>query len=147
MKLILASASPRRRDILDAAKISYVVRPSSADETYPDDMAAVDVPELLARRKAEAVAREAEADAVVIGADTVVLLDGKLLGKPRDEAEAKAMLRSLSGRAHHVVTGVCMVCQKFTDSFAICSMTEALKVMAITRLTMRCPNGAYMTSF
>lgn len=109
MKLILASASPRRRDILDAAKISYVVRPSSADETYPDDMAAVDVPELLARRKAEAVAREAEADAVVIGADTVVLLDGKLLGKPRDEAEAKAMLRSLSGRAHQVVSGIAVV--------------------------------------
>ena len=109
MKLILASASPRRRDILDAAKIPYVVRPSSADETYPADMAAIDVPELLARRKAEAVAREAEPDAVVIGADTVVLLDGKLLGKPKNAEDAKAMLRSLSGRTHQVVSGIAVV--------------------------------------
>lgn len=109
MNLILASASPRRRDILDAAKLSYTVRPSSADESYPADMAAVDVPELLARRKAEAVAREAEADAVVIGADTVVLLDGQLLGKPRDAAEAKAMLRALSGHTHQVVSGIAVV--------------------------------------
>ena len=109
MKLILASASPRRRDILDAAKISYTVRPSSADESYDADMAAVDVPALLARRKAEAVAREAEADAIVIGADTVVLLDNKLLGKPKDAEEAKAMLRSLSGRTHQVVSGIAVV--------------------------------------
>ena len=109
MKLILASASPRRRDILDAAKISYTVRPSSADESYDADMAAVDVPALLARRKAEAVAREAEADAIVIGADTVVLLDNKLLGKPKDAEEAKAMLRSLSGRIHQVVSGIAVV--------------------------------------
>lgn len=109
MKLILASASPRRRDILDAAKIPYTVRPSSADESYDADMAAVDVPALLARRKAEAVAREAEADAIVIGADTVVLLDNKLLGKPKDAGEAKAMLRSLSGRTHQVVSGIAVV--------------------------------------
>lgn len=109
MKLILASASPRRRDILDAAKISYTVCPSSADESYDADMAAVDVPALLARRKAEAVAREAEADAIVIGADTVVLLDNKLLGKPKDIEEAKAMLRSLSGRTHQVVSGIAVV--------------------------------------
>lgn len=109
MKLILASASPRRRDILDAAKIPYTVHPSSADETYPAELAAIRVPELLARRKAEAVVREAAPDAVVVGADTVVLLDGALLGKPRDREDAKRMLRALSGRTHQVVSGIAVV--------------------------------------
>lgn len=109
MELILASASPRRRDILDAAKIPYTVCPSSADESYPADMAACNVPELLARRKAEAVAATSAPDAVVVGADTVVLLDGALLGKPTDREDAKRMLRALSGRSHQVVSGIAVV--------------------------------------
>ena len=109
MELILASASPRRRDILDAAKIPYTVCPSSADESYPADMVARDVPELLARRKAEAVAATSAPDAVVVGADTVVLLDGALLGKPADREDAKRMLRALSGHSHQVVSGIAVV--------------------------------------
>lgn len=109
MKLILASASPRRRDILDAAKIPYTVCPSRAEESYPPDMPAIRVPELLARRKAEDVAA-AYPEAAVIGADTVVLLDGDLLGKPRDREDARRMLRALSGRSHQVVSGIAVVC-------------------------------------
>lgn len=109
MEIILASASPRRRDILDAAKIKYRVCPSAADESYPADMAAEEVPELLARRKALSVAQTADGDAVVIGADTVVLAEGKLLGKPRDGEDAARMLRALSGKSHAVVSGIAVV--------------------------------------
>ena len=109
MEIILASASPRRRDILDAAKIPYRVCPSRADESYPADMAAADVPELLARRKALAVAEDFPEDCVVIGADTVVMLDGILLGKPGNEENAVRMLKDLSGRTHSVVSGIAVV--------------------------------------
>ncbi|MBO5111040.1 MAG: septum formation protein Maf [Clostridia bacterium] len=108
MELVLASASPRRRDILDAAKISYTVCPSQVDESYPSDMEAIRVPELLARCKAEDVAAT-HPDAVVVGADTVVLSDGALLGKPKDRADACRMLRALSGHTHQVVSGIAVV--------------------------------------
>ncbi len=105
--IILASASPRRRELLAALGVVFEVVPSHVDEST-DEGDPAPVAELLAVRKAEAVAAltSTPPGAVVIGSDTVVVLDGRMLGKPSDAAEARAMLTSLRGRAHEVVTGV-----------------------------------------
>jgi len=97
--IVLASASPRRRMLLEQAGIAFVARPAGVEEIAEGGAEAVAAEN--ARRKAEAVDGE-----VVLGADTVVELDGDLLGKPRDENEARAMLARLSGTTHRVVTGV-----------------------------------------
>lgn len=103
--IVLASASPRRRELLAALGVAFEVVPSHVDESTDDEDPAL-VAELLARRKTEAVAAAAHPDALVIGSDTVVVLDGRILGKPVDAAEAREMLTSLRGRSHEVITGV-----------------------------------------
>ena len=105
--LILASASPRRRALLAALGLPFAVVPSGADESGGDADAAR-LARTLALRKARAVASRRRG-AVVVGADTVVALGARRLGKPRDAAEAVAMLEALRGRAHEVVTGVAVV--------------------------------------
>jgi septum formation protein len=106
-KLILASGSPRRRQLLELAGYSFTVVSADVDETSPPGVPVAQVPELLARKKATAVAHRYPG-AVIIAADTVVLLDEEILGKPKDAEDAKAMLARLSGRTHRVVTGVCI---------------------------------------
>jgi septum formation protein len=111
--LILASASPRRADLLRAAGLAFRVEPSRAEESYERAWSPAEVAQRLAERKAEAVARLHEGEcAWVIGADTVVAVEVagelRLLGKPADEAEARRMLGWLSGSHHEVVTGVCV---------------------------------------
>lgn len=101
--VILASASPRRRELLSLVGIPHEVRPSNIDESQLDGEQPRDHAERLAREKAAVV--EAR-DAIVIGSDTIVVVDGHVLGKPRDESEAMEMLRRLSGRSHVVMTGV-----------------------------------------
>lgn len=102
--MILASASPRRADLLTAAGYAFVVRPVEVDETVlPGETPAAAV-RRLSRLKAELA--EADRDEVVLAADTLVTVDGTALGKPVDEADARAMLRRLSGRVHDVLTGV-----------------------------------------
>jgi septum formation protein len=102
--LILASASPRRREILESAGIPFETRPAEADETPLLDETAEEYVRRLAEEKARAVWRAGD---IVLGADTVVAVDKVLLGKPRDGEEAARMLRLLSGRLHRVLTGVC----------------------------------------
>jgi septum formation protein len=104
-RVVLASSSPRRRELLTLIGIPHAVGPADIDETPFDDEQPHAHAERLAREKALAVAR-AEPGAVVVGADTIVVMDGDILGKPRDEAMAAAMLRRLSGRAHVVLTAV-----------------------------------------
>ena len=105
MRVILASASPRRRDLLTMIGITHEVIPADVDETY----GAGEVPrahaERLAREKASVLAARAP-DAVIIAADTIVVVDGDVLGKPRDAEEAARMLRRLAGRTHTVFTAV-----------------------------------------
>ncbi len=102
-QVILASASPRRRELLRLIGVDHVVMPADIDETYvPGEMPAAHA-ERLAREKAGALNR---AEAVVIGSDTIVVVDGDVLGKPRDRDHAAAMLERLSGRSHLVMTGV-----------------------------------------
>ena len=103
--VILASQSPRRRELLTLVGIPHTVRPADIDESYwPGEDPAAHA-ERLARGKAEVIARD-EPDAVVIGSDTIVVVDGEVLGKPRDEAHAEEMLARLSGRSHLVMTAV-----------------------------------------
>lgn len=107
MKLVLASKSPRRSEILKNAGIDFTVRVADADETIPDGTKPQDAVVFLAARKAMAVERAD--DELVLGADTVVVLDDKILGKPQDKDDAFNMIKSLSGRVHSVFTGVCAI--------------------------------------
>ncbi len=107
MEWILASASPRRKELLGRLIDNFKIIPSLADEKLPPTAAAEFV-KTLARKKAEEVVLRPENEGkTVVGADTVVVLDGKILGKPKDETDAFQMLSALSGRAHEVYTGVC----------------------------------------
>jgi len=113
-RIVLASASPRRRALLLQAGLGFLVRPADVDETLPPGTSPVEGACGLARRKALAVARTTEGRAWVVGADTVVAAGQgaggeRLLGKPEDEAEARAMLAALSGTRHRVVTAVSVV--------------------------------------
>lgn len=105
--LILASASPRRKQLLEQAGYTFDIIVADVDETNPPGMDRHEVPGFLARKKAAVVA-EQYPDKTVIAADTVVLLDQDILGKPVDEADALRMLGRLSGRMHEVITGVCI---------------------------------------
>jgi septum formation protein len=106
--LVLASASPRRRELLAALGLPFAVRPLDVDETPPPGRTAVEAVRVIALRKAEAAATKV-AEPLVLVADTIVVLDGRVLGKPRDAADAMTMLRALSGRAHEVYTAVVAV--------------------------------------
>ena len=106
--LVLASASPRRAEILRGVGWPYEVRPADTDETAQAGEEPVAYVERLARAKAEAVAALSPGS-LVLGADTVVVADGSILGKPRDEEDARRMLRQLSGRWHEVLTGVALI--------------------------------------
>jgi len=108
MKLILASASPRRRELLTQAGLRFDVHAADIDETRRDGEEPAAYVQRLALEKAQAVL-ELRPDAVVLGADTTVVLDGNVLNKPADMAEAETMLRSLSGREHQVLTGIAVV--------------------------------------
>ena len=102
--VVLASGSPRRRELLGHLGIPFVVRPSEADESYAPDQTPEEIVASISRRKA--LAAQAAPQELVIAADTMVFLDRARLGKPRDEAEALAMLTALQGRRHTVCTGV-----------------------------------------
>jgi septum formation protein len=106
--LILASASPRRAELLRQLAVKFKIIPSDATEISDEQLSPRELCQLNAHRKARTVAKKIP-DAIVLGADTLVFLDGKIFGKPRDLAEAKQMLAQLQGRTHQVVTGVCLM--------------------------------------
>jgi len=106
--LVLASASPRRQELLRNAGIAFTVQAAEIDETPRAGESPRDCAERLAREKALAVSLSRPEDSV-IGADTIVVVSGKILGKPVDAADAIRMLRLLSGRVHEVITGVCLL--------------------------------------
>ena len=108
--MILASQSPRRIELMRAAGYDITVEPAAIDETPLPGENPEALVQRLARSKAHAVAHAHRGEeSVIVAADTTVILDGRSLGKPRDAADAAAMLRALSGRAHHVATGVCLL--------------------------------------
>ena len=124
MRVILASGSPRRRELLEAAGLSFEVIPSPAEEIHDASLGMEGLCEENARLKAIAVAAH-HPEAVVIGADTLVFLDGQPLGKPKDMAEAVRMLRSLSGFVHNVCTGVC-ICEPGGKIRTLHAVTEVV---------------------
>ena len=104
-RIVLASNSPRRRELLSGLGFDYEVRTlKDLDESYPEGLPMEEIPQYISRKKAEAYT--IGPDELLITADTIVYLDGEVLGKPTDEADAIRMLRKLSGRTHQVVTGV-----------------------------------------
>ena len=118
MRVILASQSPRRRELLSLVGIEHEVQPADIDETPWPDEAPVPHTERLARGKAQVIAARAP-DALVIAADTIVVIDGAILGKPSDIPEARAMLRRLSGRTHEVCTAMAVACGDRIESAVV----------------------------
>ena len=106
--LVLASASPRRQELLRNAGIAFTVHPANIPEIPRPGEPPLDCAQRLAREKARAAFQQLPGK-FVLGADTIVVVDGQILGKPRDDADAMRMLRQLSGRSHHVITGVCLI--------------------------------------
>lgn len=123
--IILASNSPRRRELLSGLGIAYEVKTlPGVDESYPATLSGEEIPLYISREKAAAYLPLIGADDLVITADTIVWLDGQVLGKPADEADACRMLRQLSGRTHQVITGVTLSTQTFQKSFSVTSEVE-----------------------
>lgn len=104
--LLLASKSPRRQELLKAAGIKFEVIDIDVEEIYPDDMEPENVPEFLARKKAEAAVPRLKQGQMILAADSIVILNGEILGKPGDREHAIEMITSLAGHKHVVVTGV-----------------------------------------
>ena len=130
-KVYLASASPRRRELLAQLGIAFERLVADIDETPLADEAPGDYVERLARAKAQAALGRAQAPWPVLGADTIVVADGQLLGKPRDIEDARRMLRMLSGRTHQVLTGIALVADDYcrtrvvTTDVSFKSLSEA----------------------
>jgi septum formation protein len=126
--LVLASASPRRRELLRGAGIPFEVQAANIAEDALPGESAKDCAERLAREKALVVAAQRPND-VVLGADTIVVVDNQILGKPSDAADAARMLRMLSARVHQVITGVCLV---FGGEARVASETTSVTMLEIT---------------
>ena len=121
-KIILASSSPRRKELLSGLGICYEVKTlPGIEETYPDTLTGEEIPLYIAREKAAAYRECMQADELIITADTIVWLDGTVMGKPADEEDACRMLRALSGKTHQVITGVCLTTQEFQRGFSTVS--------------------------
>lgn len=131
IRLILASNSPRRRELLQNAGFDFDVRPSGIEENRRPGEPAEDFARRLARDKALDVARQSEAGSIVLGADTVVAINGEILEKPAGAADAARMLRTLSGHTHRVVTGVCLV----RAPEAVLAWTQATTLVTFRNLT------------
>ena len=117
-KVILASGSPRRRELMAGLGVNYEVRIlPDVDESYPHTLQGEEIPLYIAKEKADAYIPLMQPDELIITADTIVWLDGKVLGKPRDREDALQMLRTMSGRTHEVFTGVCITTTDWQRSF------------------------------
>jgi septum formation protein len=108
-KIILASASPRRKQLLKQAEIIFEVIVSDTDESFPADLPIPKVPNYIALQKANAVKQNLDDDCIIIAADTIVVVDGEIIGKPTSEENAIEILQKLSGKTHQVITGVCIL--------------------------------------
>jgi len=118
--IVLASNSPRRKELLGGLDIPFEVRIiPDIDERYPENLHASEIPEYIAREKAAAYRPSMNDDDLIITADTVVILGDEVMGKPADKADACRMLRELSGVTHKVITGVCLMTKDKERSFAV----------------------------
>lgn len=121
-RIILASNSPRRQELLAGLGLTFTVKVlPDIDESYPANLQRDEIPQYISRSKAEAYRSIMQEHDLIITADTIVWVEGEVLGKPKDEAEAMEMLRKLSGRTHQVVTGVTLTTKDKQTSFATVS--------------------------
>ncbi|MFV0376928.1 MAG: Maf-like protein [Mangrovibacterium sp.] len=121
-KLILASASPRRQQLMRELGLEFEVRPADLEESFPEQLGMTAIPEYLAQLKADAMKNSMKPDEILITADTIVWKDDKVLGKPANHAEAFTMLKLLSGSQHQVITG--MNIQSATKRISFHAVTE-----------------------
>jgi septum formation protein len=117
-KLFLASKSPRRAQLLREAGIPFSTVAMDVSEDFPDDVPVAEVPEMLSCRKADAVAHVLTENAIILAADSVVILEGRIFNKPENELQAFEMIRSLSEKKHTVITGVCLRGLRHSVSFS-----------------------------
>lgn len=128
--VILASGSPRRRELLSSIGLEYKVRIiEGINEEYPANLNAEEVPQFISREKAQAYKATMEKNELIITADTVVALDNKILGKPHGKDEAVEMLQFLSGRTHQVITGVTLMTETREETFATTSNVTVAKLL------------------
>lgn len=127
--IILASNSPRRKELLSGLNIPYEVKTlPNIDESYPDNLIGEDIAIYIANEKANAYLDQLDDNTLLITADTIVLLDGKVYGKPSDDTDAKQMLRDLSGKTHQVITGVSITTKEKQESFGVSSEVRFAKL-------------------
>ncbi len=117
-KLVLGSKSPRRQALIKELGFPVEVRIKEVEEIYPDDLPSQDVPEFLAKLKASPLQGSLSDEEILVTSDTIVLLDGEVVGKPADSSAAKQMLARLSGKTHTVISGVCLTSNKKQHSFS-----------------------------
>lgn len=120
--IVLASGSPRRRELLAGLGLEFEVRLlPGIDESYPPGLTGEEIAKTISRKKATAYRQSMATDELIITADTIVCVDDRVLGKPKDEAEATEMLKTLRGRSHQVITGVTLMTQDREETFAAVS--------------------------
>ena len=118
--IVLASNSPRRKELMSGLGVDYVVKTlPDVDESYPDTLQGEEIPAYISREKAEAYQSMIEPDELLITDDTIVWMNGEVLGKPKDREDAIRMLRKLSGASHQVITGVCLTTKGWQNSFTV----------------------------
>ena len=131
-RIILASASPRRKELLEAIGVQFIVRPSEVEELMDPDEIPEDQVQRLAFEKASDVAKRYP-ESWVLGADTIVVIDGRILGKPSDRTEAEYMLSTLSGKTHTVFTGYAILNLSFPDSNIVGFSRSEVLIRQLTR--------------
>lgn len=148
--VVLASNSPRRKELMTGLGVDYVVKTlPDVDESYPDTLRGEEIPAYISREKADAYQSMIEPDELLITADTIVWLDGEVLGKPKDREDAIRMLRKLSGASHQVITGVCLTtkewqkCFTATTDVTFASLTEEEIVYYVDKYAPMDKAGAY----
>jgi septum formation protein len=117
-KIVLASQSPRRKQLLEWAEIPFDIIVKETDERFPNEMPVAEVPVYIARNKALVIKETIEANRKILAADTIVVLDNEIIGKPKDRADALEILAKLSGKTHQVITGVIILSEQEEIAFA-----------------------------
>lgn len=127
-KIILGSQSPRRQELLRGLNIPFEVKVIDVEENYPNDLIGVEIPKFLAEKKADAYLSTMDNNSLLITADTIVWHEGQVFGKPTNKEHAAAMLQSLSGKTHQVITGVCISTLEKRKSFHVISEVRFAKL-------------------
>lgn len=148
--IVLASNSPHRKELMSGLGVDYVVKTlPDVDESYPDTLQGTEIPAYISREKADAYKSLIQPDELLITADTIVWLNGEVLGKPKGREGAIDMLRKLSGTSHQVITGVCLTTSDWQKSFTavtdvtFATLTEEEIIYYVDKYTPMDKAGAY----